>query len=224
VSPRPAAPAWQALGWVLVALGCVAYALLAHRAASSPAPGLFEAGVFIVPLMAVAALFAWRSDHRRAWLALWLLALAALFMLRDRLAAGTAWVLLLQHVGINLLLGLAFGRTLAAGQVPLLTRLARMVHGDATSPRVLAYTRSATWAWVAYFVLTSLASLLLFALAPAAVWSAFVNLLSLPLLAAMFAGEFAVRVLCIPRSERSGFVESMLAYRRFSRDKAGRRQ
>lgn len=217
---RPVAPAWQALGWVLAALGALGYALLAHRAASTPAPGLFEAGVFILPLMGVAALFAWGSAHRRAWLALWLLATAALVLLRDRLAAGTAWVLLLQHVGINLLLALAFGRTLAAGQLPLLTRLARIVRGDAISPRVLAYTRRATWAWVTYFVITALVSLLLFALAPAVVWSGFVNLLSLPLLAAMFAGEFIVRVLSIPRAERSGFMESLLAYRQFSRQKA----
>jgi uncharacterized membrane protein len=219
VISRPAATAWQALGWALVGLVAVGYALLAHRAASSPAPGLFEAGVFIVPLMGVAALVAWRSAHRFAWLVLWLLAVAALFLLRGWIAAGTTWVLLLQHVGINLLLALVFGRTLAAGQVPLLTRLARIVHGDAISPRVVVYTRNATWAWVAYFVLTSMASLLLFALAPPVVWSGFVNLLSMPLLAAMFAGEFIVRVICIPRSERSGFLESMLAYRQFSRDK-----
>lgn len=218
-APAPI-PARRVLAWLLVAAGGIGYAVLAHHAASAPQPGLFEALVFIVPLMAVAALLAWRSDHRRGWIALWLLAAAALFLLRERLAGSTAWVLLLQHAGINLLLAAGFGRTLAPGQVALLSRLARTVHGDATTPRVLAYTRAATWAWVAYFVATAGVSVLLFAFAPAPVWSAFVNLLSLPLLGAMFAGEFALRVLLIPRAERSGFVESMQAYRRLSRERS----
>jgi uncharacterized membrane protein len=219
-----AAPARRGLAWAELAVGCAGYAALAHHAASTPTPGLFEALVFIVPLMAAAALLAWRSTHRRVWLALWLLAAAMLVLWRERLAGGTAWLLLLQHVGINLLLMGVFARTLASGQVPLLTRLAHIVHGAATTPRGVAYTRGATWAWVAYFGLTALLSIGLFVAAPVAVWSGFVNLLSLPLLGAMFAGEFAVRVLMIPRAERSGFVESMLAYQRFTRDRSVRTQ
>jgi uncharacterized membrane protein len=207
---------WRRLAWVAAGVACAAYAVLSHRAASTPNPGLFEAMVFIVPLMAGAGLLAWRSAHRAGWLALWLLAAGALFLAREHLGEGTAWVLLLQHVGINLLLMGIFARTLAPGQRPLLTRLAHMVHGDAITPRVAAYTRGATWAWVGYFGLMALVSLALFVAAPLAVWSGFVNLLSLPLLGLMFAGEFALRVLMIPRAERSGFVESVQAYRRFS--------
>jgi uncharacterized membrane protein len=216
------APAWRRLGWAAAAVAGVAYAVLAHQAASAPAPGLFEAMVFIVPFMAAAALLAWRSVRRPLWLGLWLLAAGALFLLRDQLGGGTPWLLLMQHVGINLLLMAVFARTLAPGQVPLLTRLAHIVHGADTTPRVVSYTRGATWAWVAYFALMALASLVLFAAAPVAVWSGFVNLLSLPLLGAMFAGEFAVRVLVIPRDERSGFVESVQAYRRFTQQRSVR--
>jgi len=223
ISGAPARfPAWRALAWALAAVGCVGYAVLAHHAASAPEPGVFEALILIVPLMAVAALLAWRSARRGAWLAVWLMVAAVLFLLRERLAAGAAWVLLLQHVGINLLLALAFGRTLAPRQVPLLTRLAHIVHGAAITPRVVAYTRGATWAWVAYFGATAIVSVLLFALAPAQVWSGFVNLLSLPLLGAMFASEFLLRVLMIPRSERSGLIDSVQAYRRFTREQAAR--
>ena len=217
----PRATAWQALGWTAALLGCVAYAIVAHRAASQPAPGLFEAAVFIVPCMAMAAVLAWRAPGRAWWLALWLAAAVALVLQRDRLAAGTQWVLLLQHVGINLLLCLAFGRTLVAGSVPLISRLATIVHGS-LSPRLVAYTRAVTWAWVGYFGLMALLSVLLFAWTPAPVWSAFVNLLSLPLLGAMFAGEFVVRMCVIPREERSGFLQSVLAYRQFSGRSAGK--
>lgn len=219
MKPWLPATALQAVCWAGTAVLCVAYAVLAHRAASAPAPGLFEAAVFIVPLLAFALMLAWRSLRRAWWLLLWLLALAALFLVRDRLAASTQWVLLAQHVGLNLALCLAFGRTLAQGSIPLISRFAEIVHGS-LSPRLVRYTRSVTWAWVAYFGLTALASLLLFALAPAATWSAFVNLLSLPLLVAMFVGEFLVRSLVIPRAERSGFFQAVAAYREFARRKA----
>ena len=207
--------AWQIFGWAGLGIGFVGYAVLAHQAASAPSPGLFEASVFIVPLMAFAAVLAWRSPRRGLWLTLWLAGGFALFLLRDRLAAGTQWVLLLQHVGIHLMLCLGFGRTLAPGATPLISRLAAMVHGT-LSPLLVRYTRAVTWAWVVYFGLTATVSVLLFALAPAAVWSAFVNLLSLPLLAAMFAGEYLVRLLVVPRSERSGFLQAVTAYRQFS--------
>lgn len=211
----------QALGWAGVALGCVGYAVLAHHAASAAAPGLFEAAVFIVPLMAFALLLAWRSPRRGGWLALWLVAGFALFLARDRLAASTQWVLLFQHVGINGMLFLGFGRTLVPGSQPLVSRFAELVHGT-LSPLLARYTRGATWAWVIYFGLTAVVSVLLFALAPPAVWSAFVNLLSMPLLGAMFAGEYLVRRWLVPRSERSGFFQAMTAYRQFSERKSAK--
>ena len=212
------AAVWRAVGWIALAAGVVAYAVLAHRAASTPAPGWFEAAVFIVPLMAFAGMLAWRSERRALWLTLWFLSCAALLLARDRLGAGTQWVLLLQHAGFNAALGLSFGRTLAPGAEPLISRLATLVHGP-LSPLLVRYTRRATWAWVIYFACTAAASVLLFALAPAPVWSAFVNLLSLPLLGAMFAGEYLVRTLVIPRAERSGFFQAVAAWRQFSQRK-----
>jgi uncharacterized membrane protein len=206
------------LGWAGAAIGCAAYAVLAHYAASAPAPGLFEACVFIVPLMAFALVVAWRSPRRGWWLALWFAAGCALWLARDRLAAGTQWVLLLQHVGINAMLCLGFGRTLAPGSVPLVSRMAAIVHG-VLSPRLVRYTRAVTWAWTLFFGATAVLSVLLFALAPATLWSAFVNLLSLPLLAAMFGGEYLVRMLAIPREERSSFFQAVGAYREFARRK-----
>lgn len=216
MSERRRATLWQVLGGAGAVLGCIAYAVVAHRAASEPQPGLFEASVFIVPLMAAALAVAWRSAARAWWLLAWAVVAGALWLLRDRLGAGTQWVLLAQHVGINAALCLGFGRTLAQDSVPLIARLARMVHGE-LSPRLVRYTRGATLAWTLFFAATAVLSILLFALAPWAVWSGFVNLLSLPLLGAMFVGEYLARVWLIPRDERSGFFEAFSAYRRFSR-------
>ena len=216
---RGTAKAWRILGWILAAGVFAGYALVAHRAASATAPGAFEVAVIAAPLMALGLALAWRAERRALWLGLWFAAAGAIVAAGDRIAAGTLWMLLLQHVGINAALCLVFGRTLGPGSTPLVSRFAQIVHGP-LSPRLVRYTRGATQAWVLYFGLTALASVLLFFLAAPGVWSAFVNLLSLPLLAAMFGAEYLVRILVLPESERSGFFQSMAAYRQFVRRKA----
>ena len=213
------AKASKIAGWVFVAFCCAAYALLAHRAASAVHPAGFEALVVSAPLLAVGLALAWRSARRALWLAVWLVAVAAILLAGERMPDGTLWLLLFQSVGINAAMGLAFGRSLLPGSTPLVSRFAQVVHGK-LSPRLASYTRGVTLAWVVYFALTSLVSILLFFAAPAAVWSGFVNLLSLPLLAAMFAGEYLVRMFVIPASERTGFFQAVAAYRKFSADKA----
>lgn len=213
MTQRQAARAWRIAGWTTAAVAVAAYTVTAHRAASASDPGVFEVLVIVVPAMALILLLAWRSRRRTTWVSLWLVLAGGLFAAREDLAASTRWVLLMEHVGINLALGLGFGRTLVSGSKPLVSRLAEMVHGN-LSPLQARYTRGATLAWTAFFGLLALASVLLFALAPVPVWSAFVNLLTLPLVIAMFAGEYLVRVVLLPRGERAGFFEAMGAYRR----------
>lgn len=208
----------QVLAGIAVATGCGAYAVLSHDAAASERPGLLQAGILVAPVAAFALVAAWRSRSRSRWLALWFIMLAGLFLAREQVLAGSVWLLLVQHAAIHAGLCIAFGRTLATGSVPMVSRLAERVHGP-LSPRLQRYTRAVTWAWVAYFALMPLASVLLFVLAPRAAWSVFINFLTLPLLLAMFAGEYAVRIFLIPREERAGFLESIASWQQMSRDK-----
>jgi uncharacterized membrane protein len=85
-----------------------------------------------------------------------------------------------------------FGASLAPGRKPIITVLAEASRGT-LPPAVLLYTRRVTWAWCLFCAGQLAVSSLLLLLAPVAVWSAFVNLCNLPLLAAMFCGEFAWR-------------------------------
>ena len=85
-----------------------------------------------------------------------------------------------------------FGRTLLPGRQPLVTAIARFVHGSIT-PEVERYTRGVTVAWCAFFGAMGAASVALAALAPVAVWSFCSNVLSYPLVGAMFAAEYAIR-------------------------------
>jgi hypothetical protein len=86
----------------------------------------------------------------------------------------------------------AFAITLLPGREPLVTWLARRISGP-LGAEMVAYTRQVTWAWTLFFAAQLLVSLLLVCLAPLGVWSFFVNVLNFPLVALMFAAEYAFR-------------------------------
>jgi uncharacterized membrane protein len=205
----------QAVRWSAVILAGIGYPVLEHVAASAETPSLFGALVAITPLTCLACILAWRSPRRPVMLAVCLAAFAGMYFMSDWLLAHYEWVFLLQHAGIYALLCFAFGRTLQAGHTPMVTGLARMVH-ETMTPALIRYTRSVTWAWTIYFGTTSALSLLLFRVAPIAVWSTFANLLGPVLLVLMFAAEYGVRFLVLPASDRAGPLEAIRAYRRSS--------
>lgn len=211
----------QASRWVaLITLG-IGYSALSHLAASSATPNLFNALVAIMPLVGLAFAMAWRSLQRVAMLALWLATCAVLFSMSGWLVAHYNWLFLLQHAGMYALLCGAFGRTLQRGQTPMISRFASIVHGS-LSPALIRYTRSATWAWTVYFGSITGLSLLLFWLAPIYIWSAFANLLGIPLLVLMFVGEYAVRWFVLPPADRAGPLDAIRAYRQASSKKPAR--
>ena len=112
----------------------------------------------------------------------------------------------LPHTLVYLGLLTAFGVTLLPGRDPLITALASRMYG-AISPEIRRYTRGVTWAWCAFFAAQLTASLLLFLLAPLPVWSFFVNVLNLPLVVLMFAGEHAYRMVRLRDAPRHGLAD-----------------
>ena len=215
MTAAPAGGLGRAVRWGgALAVGIV-YSWLAYRASISTTPDIGGALIAIAPLIGLALAIAWRSTRRRAMIAACLAACVALFAGRDWVVMHYNWVFLAQHAGMYGLLCFAFGRTLPAGKTPLIAGLARMVHGT-LSPALVSYTRSVTWAWSLYFAGITATSLLLFWLAPIAVWSAFANLLSPILLVLMFTIEYAVRCCVLPAADRAGPLESIRAYRRAS--------
>ena len=121
-------------------------------------------------------------------------AVAGLLGLALYLGAGTRYAVFLPSLAVNLLLAWFFARTLATGRVPLVTSFARVVHDSPTlAPERERYTRQVTWAWCAFFLANVGISVALAAFAPLAVWSLFANVLAAPLVAVMFAAEYAYR-------------------------------
>jgi uncharacterized membrane protein len=116
-----------------------------------------------------------------------------------------------------------FGRTLRTGREPLVTRLATHVHGELPEEMV-RYTRQVTWAWCIFFATMATTSTLLFLLGPLPVWSVFNNLLNLPLVVAMYLGEYAWRLWRFPNFSHASIATVFRAFRNFdfNRPAAGR--
>lgn len=205
---------WKRWGKAAVAVAlCLAYSLFAHLAATHATPGVTDVMLSLFWLLALAVSLAWRTAQRGAWLALCAAGVAGLASAMDWLLLHYQWFFLLEHAGIQSLLGIGFGRTLAAGQTPMVSRFAAVVHGP-LSPRLQRYTRGVTWAWTLYFAAMAGTSVLLFCLAPIAWWSRFANLLSLPLIVLMFVGEYLMRRCVLPPEDVAGLWQALQAYRR----------
>jgi uncharacterized membrane protein len=102
-----------------------------------------------------------------------------------------------------------FGSTLRPGRDALITAMARRMHGP-ISDELAVYTRRVTWAWCGFFAVQLTTSVGLFVFAPLVVWSFFVNVLDIPLVATMFGAEYACRLHCLsdpPRHSLAAIVD-----------------
>lgn len=109
-----------------------------------------------------------------------------------------------------------FGRTLLRGREALITRFARHIHGSLSDEHA-KYSRGVTWAWSIFFASMACVSLLLFVFAPLSAWSLFANVLNLPLVVAMFLGEYAFRILRYPDFSHASIRSMIMAFTTVSR-------
>jgi uncharacterized membrane protein len=193
------------------AAAAVAYVLGSHWLMTGAPASPWNVVIIVGPMLGAAAVVAWQR-HQRLLAALAALATAALVVQAWRgheLPAGSLYVA--QHVTIHLLLALVFGLTLQAGREPLVTALARRVHGSMT-PAMASYSRKVTLAWTGYFVAMAVLSLVLYAAAPFDVWAAFANLVTPLAMALMFIAEYLLRYRLHPEFERATLAQAVRAY------------
>ncbi len=117
---------------------------------------------------------------------------------------GFVSVSALTHWCIYTSLLTVFALTLRPGREPLITAMVRRMHG--LTPETTAYTRKVTIAWALFFAAQLATSVALFCFAPLVVWSFFVNILDLPLVAGMFAAEYTVRLRVLENPPRESFA------------------
>lgn len=198
----------------LGALLAVAWALSSYLAGAGIGPVDLRVAVAVAPMLLALILTAWQSPLRRPLaLALLALALAATFGAWPWLRGHVVWLLCLQHLGVHLALAAWFGLSLAATREPVITSMARAIHGRPPTPQALRYTRAVTWMWTLFFLGNAAVSMLLFAWAPLDIWSVHANLLTGPLVAMVFLGEVLVRRRVLPREERPSLRQVVRSYR-----------
>lgn len=188
----------------------VGYALLAHYTNTGPRNETLGALVALSPIALALLVLAWHARRRAAMLTGFALACLMLLLIWHTLEHHFPWIYWIEHAGTQLVLCLAFARTLRAGREPMCSYFARMVHGSLV-PAVAHYTRQITYAWVAFFGLMSLTSTVLFFAAPVAIWSAFVNFFTGPLICLMFIVEYGARRMLLPEVEHVSIFAAVKA-------------
>ena len=183
-------------GWpikVISVAAMVAYPLVLHFFVVKNAAGPFGIGLALMPIAGYVFWLMRTAKHRVR---------TALMLAISALLVGLAWSAKLidfsaayyfEHVLFNSLLMVLFGSSLLPGREPLISSLARRVHGSLPI-EIVAYTVSVTWLWTIYFAATIVISLLLYYFASLTIWSFFANVLGIPLAVLVFVGEYFYRI------------------------------
>jgi uncharacterized membrane protein len=112
----------------------------------------------------------------------------------------------LMHWGLYASLLASFALTLRRGRTPLITAMAYQLQGPDIPTELVVYTRRVTIAWSLFFAGQLSTSLILFCFGPLTAWSFFVNVLDIPLVVAMYAAEYAVRIRVLRDPPRHSFA------------------
>ena len=199
--------AWKAF----IVLACVGYPYLVHTSIGSAQAGALRVVLVWLPMVALAAWVVARARRKATWLAGLCAAGVLVYVAENQEQLGLAAVSGIPHATAYLFLLWCFGRTLVPGADSMVTRIARRVHG-VLPPDVERFTRSMTIVWCVFFTAQLTVSAALFAFAPLEVWSAFVNLLNLPLLGFMFAGQWIYRNVRHPDFPRATTWQAIEAF------------
>jgi uncharacterized membrane protein len=200
-------------GASIVLVGAMPFLL--HRLTLGATPGWLVGTVAATQVTAILwlVLAPWASRTRiLLTVAAFTIMIAALWLLnlpprRVGLAAAG-----FSHAAAYLGLLAWFALSLRPGREPAITSLARRVRP--TMPdKVVRYTRAVTVAWCAFCAAQLAASAGLLLAAPEAVWSAFVNLANVPLIAAMALAEFGFRRVYFRHESRTGLLDTIRAMR-----------
>jgi uncharacterized membrane protein len=194
-----------------VAAVALVYAVLAHISNADPRAHALGVVLAVAPLAIALCVFLWRTGQRAATLFAAVACVVAVARWWPLFAAHFPWLYLFQQAGTYALLGLVFGRSLRAGREPLCSYWASLVHGP-LSQQMQRYTRQVTFAWTLFFALVTVALVAMFLLAPLTAWSAFANFCVLPLVAAMFVGEYLVRGRAVPEAPHASLLDGVRAF------------
>jgi uncharacterized membrane protein len=179
---------------ILVALFFVLSPFLTHflLAAHGSSLGPLSAGLLLSQGLLISLMIGTRLQRPFRLPAIACVLAGALILAIYHLHGGLVLSVGAQHAAIYMGLLAVFGVSLFPGREPIVTFFARTIHGD-ISREIETYTRRVTWVWCGFFGLQLAGSALLLTMAPLSWWSIFVNILNLPLVAALMLGEKVTR-------------------------------
>lgn len=194
----------------------VIYALLVHHVNSSQAgdnqASLLGAVLALIPLFLIVITYALKSKSTITGVGVIAVFSVTAWFLWPLIQLHTGFIFWLLDIGLMLALLITFGRTLLSDRKPLCVFFAEIINGGVLPADHEIYARNVTVAWVIFFAMIIIVSTLLFFLAPLTVWSFFVNFLTIPLVALMFAGEFFVRKRLLTNLPKSNVMDAVRAY------------
>ncbi len=162
----------------------------------SDAKGL-GAFLSIAPVLLIGGVLIWRWS--RPWIAALIFVLVGVLLLSywNTLTKYYEWSDLIQQCGAYALVSFSFGRSLWGGRVPLCTQLTAALHGPLSPPEI-SYTRKATIVWTIFYLLLTVAILVLFFVTSLRIWSLFTNFATFGLIGIVFLTDHAIRRLVLP--------------------------
>jgi uncharacterized membrane protein len=202
------ASSWtRRLRWIAVAGALLGYAALSQYSASPANPHAHSIGaaLAIAPVLLGAVVLLWLWTWRLTALILSALASAFLYRTWPVVERNFEWLDLAEQCGIYALVAAIFVRSLFANRVPACTQLANQMYGVLTAAEI-TYTRRATTAWAAFYVLLTLAILGLFFTLSRTNWYLFVNFGTWGLMLIAGVADHIIRRRVLPRREQGGML------------------
>ena len=202
------------LGKIALVIAGIGYPFLAHSIIivdhqTTP----LNVALVVAPIALFGVWLLARAGNRGIGAIALLIALGMMAIVGSGVGSGLVLACGVPHAIANISLLGFFGRTLLPGHEAMITRLARIVHGH-LPPYITEYTRRVTAAWCVFFAAQVVLSVLLYAFAPLAAWSLFVNVLNGPLVVLMFVGEYLWRLYRYPRFQHTSIMQVIRVFAR----------
>ncbi|QFX94808.1 membrane protein [Acidithiobacillus thiooxidans ATCC 19377] len=199
------------LGMAFIVLIFFVYQILAYRGVSSTHPGAFLVVVSYLPIIVLILIMLWKTKYRNIGFVAIAAGFFALWYYQATLVNYLSWTYMVQRSCIFALSAFAFGITLLPGRIPMISRIAELVHGP-LNVKVAQYTRQVTIAWTSLFGFMTFLPLIVFEFSPHPLFFLMTNAITMGLLVSMMFAEYTVRCRIIPVGERAGMVEALHAF------------
>ena len=188
------------------------YALLVHHVNTSDQASALGAMVALAPILLLIITYALNTKSRLAGICTLLIFFAIAWATWPLIKTHTGLIFWMLDIGLMSALLMTFAQSLFFGRKPLCVHFAEIINGGALPPDHESYARKVTVAWAVFFAAMIITSTLLFFFSSLAIWSFFVNFLTLPLVAVMFVAEFMLRKRLLADLPTSHVLDAVQAY------------